>query len=89
MSQKVKHSKIKNTGILFELLSRQITVDVMNDDGKSRAVEMLKKFFNEESELGELLDGDNIKADFKDGVLSVSIPKVEPKKPKKHTVKIG
>ena len=52
MSQKVKHSKIKNTGILFELLSRQITVDVMNDDGKSRAVEMLKKFFNEESELG-------------------------------------
>ena len=52
MSQKVKHSKIKNTGILFELLSRQITVDVMNDDGKSRAVEMLKKFFNEETELG-------------------------------------
>jgi hypothetical protein len=53
MSQKVKHSKIKNTGILFELLSRQITVDVMNDGGKSRAVEMLKKFFNEESELGK------------------------------------
>ena len=52
MSQKVKHSKIKNTGILFELLSRQITVDVMNDDGKSRAVEMLKKFFSEETELG-------------------------------------
>ena len=52
MSQRVKHSKIKNTGILFELLSRQITVDVMNDDGKSRAVEMLKKFFSEETELG-------------------------------------
>ena len=52
MSQKVKHSKIKNTGILFELLSRQISVDVMNDDGKSRAVEMLKKFFSEETELG-------------------------------------
>ena len=45
MSQRVKHSKIKNTGILFELLSRQITVDVMNDDGKSKAVEMIKKFF--------------------------------------------
>ena len=53
MSQRVKHSKIKNTGILFELLSRQITVDVMNDDGKSKAVEMLKKSFNEKTELGK------------------------------------
>jgi len=53
MSQRVKHSKIKNTGILFELLSRQITVDVMNDSGKSKAVEMLKKFFNEKTELGK------------------------------------
>jgi len=53
MGQRVKHSKIKNTGILFELLSRQITVDVMNDNGKSKAVEMLKKFFNEKTELGK------------------------------------
>ena len=53
MAQRVKHSKIKNTGILFELLSRQITVDVMNDDGKSKAVEMLKKSFNEKTELGK------------------------------------
>jgi len=53
MGQRVKHSKIKNTGILFELLSRQITVDVMNDSGKSKAVEMLKKFFNEKTELGK------------------------------------
>ena len=53
MSQRVKHSKIKNTGILFELLSRQITVDVMNNDDKSKSVEMLKKFFNEKTELGK------------------------------------
>jgi hypothetical protein len=53
MGQRVKHSKIKNTGILFELLSRQITVDVMNDNGKSKAVEMIKKFFNEKTELGK------------------------------------
>ena len=53
MSQRVKHSKIKNTGILFELLSRQITVDVMNDDGNSKSVEVLKKFFNEKTELGK------------------------------------
>jgi len=53
MAQRVKHSKIKNTGILFELLSRQITVDVMNGNNKSKSVEMLKKFFNEKTELGK------------------------------------
>ena len=53
MAQRVKHSKIKNTGILFELLSRQITVDVMNGEEKSKSVEMLKKFFNERTELGK------------------------------------
>ena len=53
MAQRVKHSKIKNSGILFELLSRQITVDVMNSEDKSKSVEMLKKFFNESTELGK------------------------------------
>ena len=53
MAQRVKHSKIKNTGILFELISRQITVDIMNGDDKSKSVEMLKKFFNENTELGK------------------------------------
>ena len=53
MAQRVKHSKIKNTGILFELISRQITVDIMNGDEKSKSVEMLKKFFNENTELGK------------------------------------
>jgi HSP20 family molecular chaperone IbpA len=39
--------------------------------------------------LGELLDGENINANFKDGILSVDVPKIEPKKPIKHKVKIG
>ena len=34
------------------------------------------------------LDGDNISANFKDGILSVEIPKVEPELPKKNIVKI-
>ena len=51
--------------------------------------ELKASSFKRSFELGELLDGDNIKANFKDGVLSVSVPKVEPEKPKKHTVKIG
>ena len=51
--------------------------------------ELKASSFKRSFELGELLDGDNINANFKDGVLSISIPKVEPEKPKKHTVKIG
>jgi hypothetical protein len=46
----VKHSKYKNTGILFELLVRQITADTL--DGKdSPAKDILKKYFVK-SELG-------------------------------------
>jgi HSP20 family protein len=45
--------------------------------------------FKRSFELGELLDGDNISANFKDGILSVSIPKIEPEQPKKHSVKIA
>ena len=55
MARKIKHSKIKNTGILFELLTRQITADVLA--GKStKSVGILKKFFNENTELGKELE---------------------------------
>ena len=49
---KIKHSKIKNTGILFELLTRQITVDILNGNN-SGAVILLKKYFSEKTELGK------------------------------------
>ena len=40
----IKHSKYKNTGILFELLVRQITSDTLS--GKdSKATNILKKYF--------------------------------------------
>ena len=40
----IKHSKYKNTGILFELLVRQITADTL--DGKdSMASSILKEYF--------------------------------------------
>jgi len=46
----IKHSKYKNTGILFELLVRQITADTLS--GKdSKATDILKKYFVK-SELG-------------------------------------
>lgn len=40
----VKHSKYKNTGLLFELLVRQITTDTM-DNINSPAIKTLKKYF--------------------------------------------
>ena len=58
-------------------------------DAKVIRRELKQSSFKRQFELGELLDGENISANFKDGILSVSVPKVEPEKPKKHTVKIG
>ena len=47
---KVKHSKYKNTGILFELLTRQITVDTLSGNS-NKSLDFLKKHFNSKTEL--------------------------------------
>ena len=59
-----------------------------NDGATVLRRELKQSSFKRQFELGELLDGEHIKANFKDGILSVSVPKVEPEKPKKHTIKI-
>lgn len=52
MSNKIKHSKVRNTGILFELITRQITADIIeNKDGL--AVGLLKKYFSPNTQLGK------------------------------------
>jgi hypothetical protein len=53
MSLNVKHNKIKNTAILYELLSRQITVDVLNDTKSPKSVKIFKEFFNKKTEMGK------------------------------------
>ena len=53
--KKIKHSKFKNTGILFELLVRQITFEVLNGDKKEHAQKILKEFYNQKTELGKEL----------------------------------
>ena len=53
--QKVKHSKIRNTGLLYEFLLRQITTNVLNEDDNKRLVSIVKKCFNEHTELGKEL----------------------------------
>jgi hypothetical protein len=47
---KVKHSKYKNTGILFELLTRQLTSDTITGT-QSKSLSFLKKHFNKKTEL--------------------------------------
>ena len=60
------------------------------DEAKAKVLrrELKHSSFKRSFTLGELLDGDNISANFKDGILSVEIPKVEPELPKKNIVKI-
>lgn len=61
------------------------------DDAGAKVIrrELKQSSFKRQFELGELLDGKKIKASFKDGLLSIQIPKVEPAKPEKHSVKIS
>ena len=51
--KKLKHSKYKNAGILFELLVRQVTADILNGQEDSKANTILRNYFSESTELGK------------------------------------
>lgn len=53
--KKIKHSKFKNTGILFEMLVRQLTADTMHGH-KTKALPLIKKHFKLGTELGKELE---------------------------------
>jgi hypothetical protein len=53
--KKIKHSKFKNTGILFELLVRQITLEVLNGDKTEKAKGIVQEFFRQGTELNKEL----------------------------------
>ena len=61
------------------------------EDGSAKVIrrELKASSFKRNFELGENLDGENIKAVFKNGILNIDIPKIEPEKPKKQFVKIS
>ena len=61
----------------------------MEDGGKCITRELKQSAFKRSFNLGEHLDGDKVSATFKDGLLSIFVPKVEPEEPKKHSVKIS
>ena len=48
--KRIKHSKVKNTGLIFELLVRQVASDTMNNK-ESKALNVLKKHYHSKSEL--------------------------------------
>jgi len=52
--KKIKHSKFKNTGFIFELLVRQITSEIMSSNN-SIAEKILKENFNSKKELSKEL----------------------------------
>ena len=60
-----------------------------DDGGKCITRELKQSAFKRSFNLGEYLDGNGVSASFKDGMLSISIPKKEPEKPKKKFVKIA
>ena len=60
-----------------------------SDGGKCITRELKQSAFTRSFNLGEYLDGTKVSAKFKDGMLSISIPKVEPEKPKKTFIKIS
>ena len=53
--KRLRHSKIRNTGLLFEFILRQLTADVLDKKTKTNAVKILKARFNETTELGKEL----------------------------------
>ena len=52
--KKLKHSKYKNTGILFEMLVRKLTSETMSSD-KTVTIDIIKKYFGKNTELAKEL----------------------------------
>ena len=53
--RKLKHNKIRNTGLLYEFLIRQVTADALNKLDNIKGVNIIKQRFNERTELGKEL----------------------------------
>lgn len=60
-----------------------------SDGGKCITRELKQSAFKRSFNLGEYLDGKNISAKFKDGMLIISVPKKEPEAPIKTSIKIS
>ena len=52
--RKIKHSKFKNTGFLFELLTRQVTLEIINGN-EEKAKGIIREFYGKGTELSKEL----------------------------------
>jgi len=50
--KRLKHSKYKNTGMIFEMLVRKLTSETLTSD-KSIAIDIIKKYFGKNTELAK------------------------------------
>lgn len=57
--KKLKHSKYKNTGILFEMLVQKLTSETLTSD-KSVTIDIIKKYFGKNTELSKELQMYNL-----------------------------
>ena len=53
--RKIRHAKVRNTGLLFEFLIRQTTADILDKNNSNNAVRIIKEKFNSNTELGKEL----------------------------------
>lgn len=49
--KKLKHNKLKNTGLIFEILTRMIVHETLDETKQSRAMQIVRKHFAKNSEL--------------------------------------
>ena len=64
--RKVKHNKIRNTGLLFEILLRQVTADILDKRRKNKALDIIKENFNK---IKKIFNAINLDQD-KDSIIS-------------------
>jgi len=54
--KKLKHKKYRNTGLIWEMLTRQITSDVLEGKEQSAATQILREHFGDDTELSRELE---------------------------------
>ena len=53
--RRIKHAKVRNTGLLFEFLIRQTTADILDKNDNNNAIKIIKEKFSSNTELGKEL----------------------------------
>jgi hypothetical protein len=54
--QSLKHKKYRNTGLIWEMLTRQITSDILEGANQSEATEILREYFGSDTEMAKELE---------------------------------